>query len=217
MKPPALQHLTISANFAISADGKISSLSQRPSGWTSRLDFQRLLQLRREADAIFVGRRTLLADQMSLTIPDAARQPLRCVASATAAFSGEEKIFHIAGGAIHLWSPEPTLPAPAGVTLHGGSLVSFLHVLHHDHGVNHLHCEGGGTLLRMLAETVGIDQLHLTWAAHTLFGGINAATITGIPDLPFVRSQHYELTHFEPLPQENEVFLSYRLKRQTDQ
>jgi riboflavin biosynthesis pyrimidine reductase len=212
MKPAALQQLTISANFAISADGKISSLHQRPSGWTSRLDFARLLDLRRQADAIFVGRRTLVADQMSLTIPHATRQPLRCVASASADFSGDEKIFQTPGGAIHLWGPRPTNPLPANVTVHSGDLTSFLMHLHNEQGVGHLHCEGGGALMRMLIEQIGVDHIHLTWAAHTLFGGKKSATLTGLPDLPMIASQHYELSYFEPLIEHQEVFLSYRRK-----
>lgn len=209
MKPEALQQLKISANFAISADGKISSLDHRPSGWTSRADFLRLLALRRDADAILVGRRTLLIDNMSLTVPDAERQPLRCIASASGALSGEEKVFRTPGGSIHLWCQ--TMP-PCGLphtTLHHGSLENFLLELHQQHGVKHLHCEGGGTLLRQLLEIDCLDELHLTWAAHTLFGGAEAQTLSGVPGLPLESSRHFQLVHFEPLESEGEVFLSY--------
>lgn len=212
MKPDVLRNLTISANFAISADGKISSLSQRPSGWTSRLDYQRLLDLRRGADALFVGRQTLLADQMSMTIPDSPHQPLRCIASASGAFTGEEKVFSTPGGAIHVWCPLGNLSMPTEVTIHQGDLISFLVSLHREHGVNHLHCEGGGTIMKLLIEQVGVDHLHLTWAAHTLFGGTNATTITGVPGMEISQSKKYKLDHFEPLPEQNEVFLSYKLQ-----
>ena len=60
---------TVSLNFAISADGKISSIDRRPSDWTSKDDFERLLALRLEADALLVGRGTLVADAMNMTIP----------------------------------------------------------------------------------------------------------------------------------------------------
>lgn len=209
MKPEALAQLKISANFAISLDGKISSLDHRPSGWTSRADYQRLLALRRNADAILVGRKTLLIDNMSLTIPDSPRQPLRCIASASGSLSGEEKIFRTAGGAIHLWcqtTPASELPH---TTLHHGSLENFLLELHHQHGVKHLHCEGGGTLLRALLEIDYLDELHLTWAAHTMFGGAAAPTLSGVPGIPLVKSTHFQLVHFEPMEAEGEVFLSY--------
>lgn len=212
MKPESLQHLTISANFAISADGKISSSSHRPSGWTSKEDHQRLLDLRRGADAILVGRRTLIADNMSLTVPGLVKQPLRCIASASGHLSGEENIFRTNGGAIHLWCPKRPENLPPGVVSHHGSLVDFLRQLHQVHGVHHLHCEGGGEMLLMLLEKDLIDELHLTWAAHTLFGGAKAPTISGIPGLTLSASHHFELTHFVPRPEINEVFLSYRRK-----
>lgn len=212
MKPESIPSLTISANFAISADGKISSSDRRPSGWTSREDHQRLLDLRRGADAILVGRRTLLADNMSLTVPGAAQQPLRCVASASGKFTGQEKLFHTAGGEIHLWCQETPAIARPDIFLHRGDLREFLQTLHHDHGVKRLHCEGGGELLRLLIERDFLDQLHLTWAAHTVFGGASAPTITGVPGITLEISRHFELTGFDPHPEIGEVFLSYRRK-----
>jgi riboflavin-specific deaminase-like protein len=210
MKPESLSNLTISANFAISADGKISSLDHRPSGWTSKADHQRLLDLRRHADAIFVGRHTLQSDNMSLTVPEQEKQPLRCIASASGNLTGEEKVFHTPGGSIHLWCQTFPSIKLAGVTSHQGSLTEFLETLHQQHGVNHLHCEGGGTLLRALLEIDCVDELYLTWAAHTMFGGATAPTIIGVPGLAMAQSQHFQITHFEPLDGLNEVFLSYR-------
>ena len=217
IKPESLKHLTISANFAISVDGKISSSLHRPSGWTSKEDHHRLLDLRRVADAILVGRRTLIADHMSLTVPGLTKQPLRCIASASGHLSGEENIFRTAGGAIHLWCPKLPENLPLGVVSHHGSLVDFLRELHQVHGVHHLHCEGGGEMLRMLLEKDLLDELHLTWAAHTLFGGANAPTISGIPGVPLPISQHFALTHFETHTTIGEVFLSYRRVVNSDQ
>lgn len=210
MKPESLSTLTISANFAISADGKISSLEQRPSGWTSPADHQRLLELRRHADAIFVGRRTLQTDNMSLTVPQRERQPLRCIASASGALTGDEKIFHTTGGAIHVWGKNSLGNELASVTQHQATLTEFLETLHQQHDVNHLHCEGGGTLLRALLEIDCLDELHLTWAAHTIFGGSAAPTISGVPGLALAQSQQFRLTHFEPLEGLDEIFLSYQ-------
>ena len=59
----------LSLNFALSADGKISSVVKRPSGWTSRDDHARLLDLRKDADALLVGRGTLEADRMAMKAP----------------------------------------------------------------------------------------------------------------------------------------------------
>lgn len=217
MKPLSLQGLTISANFAISADGKITSMFHRPSGWTSKDDYQRLLALRLKADALLVGRRTLLADQMSMTVPHAEKQPLRCIASASAHFTGREKIFQTSGGTIHLWSPVPPITIKDQVQHHQGSLIDFLTELHQNHQVKYLHCEGGGALMRQLIDLVGVDEIHLTWAVHTLWGGEQAPTLSGMAGISLDLTTHYELTHFQPLTGLNEIFLSYRLKKPTTQ
>ena len=203
---------TVSANFAISADGKISSDPQRPSGWTSSQDHKRLLELRRNADAIIVGRGTLCADNMSLTVPDQTPQPLRCVVSRKGNFNGNEKIFHSHGGDIHLLVTDAISCdfERDSVTLHFANLPDFIETLHRDHGVKHIHCEGGGMLLRALLDYDLLDTLHLTWAAHTLFGGTNAPTISGLDDGIFFSSRHFSLVEMIESGAEGELFLTYQ-------
>jgi riboflavin biosynthesis pyrimidine reductase len=203
---------TVSANFAIAADGKISSDPHRPSGWTSAQDHQRLLELRRNADAIIVGRGTLCADNMSLTVPNQARQPLRCVVSRHGNFSGDEKVFHSHGGDIHLLVTDASSSdfTRDGVTLHFGNLTDFFHELHRDQGAQHIHCEGGGMLLRDLLDHDLLDTLHLTWAAHTLFGGTNAPTISGLADGKFSPSRHFSLVEMIESGADGEIFLTYQ-------
>lgn len=199
----------ISLNFAISADGKISSAAKRPSGWTSADDHARLLQLREHADALLVGRGTLEADRMTLKAPG---DPLRCVVSRSGNFDPAHPLFHTPGGEIHLLATDGQAPAIPGTTAHSGSLASFLTTLS-TLGVQRLHCEGGGELARELATLDALDEIHLTWAGHTLFGGRRAPTISGIPAEFLPASREYELTHFDPRPQTGECFLSYRRKR----
>lgn len=209
---------TVLINFAITADGKTSTVSKEPARFTSKVDLQRLLAIRKRADAVMVGRGTLDTDEMSLTIPPElkpARQPLRCVVSRSGRFDLGHKLFHTPGGAVHLLvtaAPEdydPRLYEAAGATVHRESLPQFLGTLRTALGVETLLCEGGGTLVRALAELGAIDEIHLTWAGHTLFGGAAAPTLTGHlgPHLP--ASLEFELTHFEPLDN-GECFLTYR-------
>ncbi|QJE97859.1 RibD family protein [Luteolibacter luteus] len=198
----------ISINFAVSADGKISSVARRPSGWTSEEDHARLLQLRKGADALLVGRGTLEADRMTMK---ASGDPLRCVVSRGGKFDPAHPLFHSAGGPIHLLITEgPALEIP-GATIHTGSLASFLQELTAI-GVKHLHCEGGGELARELAAMDAIDEIHLTWAGHTIFGGRAAPTISGVPGEFLPASGAYELIEFDPRPETGECFLSYRRK-----
>ncbi|WP_035613931.1 dihydrofolate reductase family protein [Haloferula sp. BvORR071] len=199
---------TISINFAISADGKISSAAKRPSGWTSAADKARLKQLREGADALIVGRGTLEADRMTMAAP---ANPWRCIVSRSGRLDPAHPLFHSPGGPIHLLITDSEAEAPSipGIAIHRGSLGDFLTELSAA-GIRHLHCEGGGELVRELATQDLIDEIHLTWAGHTLFGGREAPTITGIPADFLPASRGYELTHFEPQPDTGECFLSYR-------
>jgi riboflavin biosynthesis pyrimidine reductase len=199
----------ITLNFAISADGKISSVAKQPSGWTSPDDRARLLQLRETAQALIVGRGTLDADRMTLKAPG---DPLRCVVSRTGKFDPAHPLFHTPGGPIHLLATEGTPPPIPGATAHTGTLAAFLGTLA-ALGVRHLHCEGGGQPARELAAMDALDEIHLTWAGHTLFGGRQAPTITGVPADFLPASREYELVEFDPRPDTGECFLSYRRKQ----
>ena len=201
----------LSVNFAISADGKISGADRQPSGWTSDADSERLIELRKPADALIVGRGTWEADRMTMTVPDAAKQPLRCIVSRSGKLDAGHPIFSRDGGAIHLLMTGDAKPdAPECVAVHRGGLKDFIEMLERDHDVRHVHCEGGGELVHALAEEDLIDEIHLTWAGHTLFGGRDAPTITGVPGDFLPASLQFELTHFEPLPDAGECFLSWR-------
>ncbi|MBK1816905.1 RibD family protein [Luteolibacter yonseiensis] len=197
-------------NFAISADGKISSTGKRPSGWTSPADHTRLLALRSTADAILVGKGTLVADRMTMTVPGKTVQPLRCIVTRGGSLDPDLPVFQKPGGAIHLCVTGDRAGEIPGATAHHTTLPAFLGTLATDLGVKHLHCEGGGELVRALAELDAIDEFHLTLAGHTLFGGLSAPTVTGIPSEFLPRSLDFEINHFEP--RDGECFLSYRRK-----
>ena len=199
-------------NLAISVDGKISSTPPRPSGWTSSADHARLLELRANADAILVGRGTLEADRMTLTAPGNSKQPLRCIVSRSGVIEPSHPVFHRPGGDIHLLvTGEFTGIVDSNVTLHQQPLMEFIAELASKFYVQTLHCEGGGQLIRALAELDVIDEVHLTLAGHTLFGGFAASTATGIPAEFLPRSSAFELTHFEP--RGGECFLTYTRRR----
>ena len=204
-------------NFAITADGKTSTVNRDPARFTSRADLHRLLSIRKRADALLVGRGTLETDEMSLTIPpemNPRKQPRRCVVSRTGTFDLQHKLFHTVGGPVHLLVTDPPAgfdPSPlheAGATVHTGSLQAFLGILADEYSVEALLCEGGGTLVRSLAELGLIDEINLTWAGHTLFGGAGAPTIAGALGPHLAKSLEFDLTSFES--QDNgEVFLTY--------
>lgn len=213
--PSAMLRPRISVNLAISADGKISSASRRPSGWTSPQDHARLLELRENADALIVGRGTLEADRMTLTVPGKAVQPLRCIVSKSGKIDPSYPIFNHSGGPIHwLVTGETNVCTRPGFTLHHDTLKQFIETIASNYHVNHLHCEGGGTLVRALAELGAIDEFHLTLAGHTLFGGASAPGATGLAAEFLPGSLEFEISHFEPRPDLGECFVSYRRRAQ---
>jgi riboflavin biosynthesis pyrimidine reductase len=200
----------ISINLALSADGKISSVARRPSGWTSKEDHARRLELRKGADALLVGRGTLEADRMTMKAPG---DPWRCVVSRSGRFDPAHPLFHSPGGPVHLLVTEGDAPEIHGATVHTVSLAAFLETLAAA-GIRRVHCEGGGELVFALAELDAIDEIHLTLAGHTLFGGREAPTLSGVPGDFLPATREYELTEFELHPETGECFLRYRRKAQ---
>ncbi len=195
-------------NFAISADAKISTRNGDASGWTSDADSDRYFNIRRKADAVLVGRGTQEADHMSLTTPD--HTHWRCIISRSGRFDPQSKAFTTDGGPLHLivTEPYPDFQADDWEAMVHGSLESFLaHAA--SSGIQTLLCEGGGQLVRELTKKNLVDTIHLTWAAHTLFGGRDAPGITGLLGEFLSKSRQFTLTHFEPNLSHSECYLTY--------
>ena len=205
--PP--KKLRIILNLAISADGKISTSGKSPAHFTSENDLARLLEIRKRADAILVGRGTLEADQMTLSV--AGLRPWRCVISESGQFDPQHPLFASEGGERHLIvtsaSTVPDLPAK----IHRSTLAEFLEKLRQEPRMNTLLCEGGGRLVKELFELDVVDEINLTWAPHTVLGGRDAPTLTGQPGDFLPQSRHYELSQFSP-NDEDEFFLTYTKK-----
>ncbi len=203
MKPgrrvPARPH--ICANFAITADGKISTRRFTPALFTSPADKALLQEIRAGADAVMVGNRTVAADTMSLGLSRqdlrdarAARglppAPLRVVISNSGRLDPAWKVFHYAESRLVVFStqrmPQSRIARIAPLCdlhLFSGATVPLdvaLRILAGDYGVRRLLCEGGGTLLRSLAAADLVDEFYVT-IAPKIFGGAAAPTITGLP------------------------------------
>jgi riboflavin biosynthesis pyrimidine reductase len=173
------------------------------------------LDLRQNNDALMVGRGSLEADRMTMTVPGQDRQPLRCIVSRSGNLPADHPIFTKPAGPIHLLiTDNPANPGFPATTVHHATLPAFLSTLATAHHVNTLHCEGGGSLIHSLAALDAIDELHLTLAGHSLFGGFEAPTVTGLPGDFLPASLKFELTHFEPSDATGECFLSYRRRSQ---
>lgn len=228
-RPPPRPFVT--ANFAITADGRISTRNFTPSDFSSPHDKRRLLEIRAACDAVLVGARTLAADTMTLGVPAnlttrapgknrVISPPLRVVVSNSGRISPSLRIFRKAGAPIIIFSTRrmPTstraaLAAKADLYIHGAATVKLapaLAILREDYGVKRLVCEGGGSLLRSFAAAGLLDEIHLT-VCPRFFGGRGAPTLTGLPSsfLPAA----VELRLVEMLPAGEECFTRWRVIR----
>jgi riboflavin-specific deaminase-like protein len=189
------------ANFAMTADGKISTRSYTPTGFTSKADKRRLQEIRSLADALLVGARTVATNRMSMGISASdlrewrrsmgiPPEPLRVIVSNRGAIDPGWKVFHTTGSQLIVFS---TLKMPQ--KLHTAiakradlwifnapqvDLAAMLRILQSQYRVRTLVCEGGPRLFRALLEIGAIDELRLTWAP-LIFGGARAPTLTGVP------------------------------------
>ncbi len=187
------------ANFAVTADGKISTRNHTATGFTSKRDYNELLRIRSLGDALLVGRGTLEADAMSMNLPVKALQkqrasrgqspePIRAVLSNSGHFNPAWKLFHAGASERILFSTqqmpaalreELTPKATLHLTDHDAvDTAAALRFLHDERAVRTLVCEGGPTLLRSLIELDALDELYLT-RAPVIFGGAEAPSVTG--------------------------------------
>jgi riboflavin-specific deaminase-like protein len=181
----------VTANFAITADGRISTRNFTPADFSSKRDKRRLVKIRTGCDAVLAGARTLAADTMTLGIPGfRTKPPLRVIVSNSGRVAPSLRVFQGPGAPIVIFTtkkmPAATREALAGVAdifLHPTPTVDLtlaLAILRADYGVKRLVCEGGGTLLCSFAAADLLDELHLTLCPR-IFGGRGAPTLTGLP------------------------------------
>ncbi|HEY5770401.1 MAG TPA: RibD family protein [Terrimicrobium sp.] len=190
------------ANFALSADGKVSTRNFTPTGFTSKADKRRLLEIRCLGDAVLAGASTISTDRMSMGIPASdlrerrraigqSPQPLRVIVSNRGTIDPLWKVFQRPGSQVIAFSTQkmpknlrPSIARLADLWIFDSPKVDIaimLRILRSDYWVRTLVCEGGPRLFRALLEIGACDELHLTWTP-LIFGGAGAPTLTGIPD-----------------------------------
>ena len=189
------------ANFALTADGKVSTRNFTPTGFTSPADKRRLQEIRSLGDALLAGGRTVAADTMSMGLSAAdlrekrvARgrppEPLRVIVSNGGALDPQGKVFQkksrppVVFSTHRMPASKQTALSPwCDLWLLPGKTVpleAMLDILHRDYAVRTLICEGGPRLFRALLEIGVMDELRLTWCP-LVFGGAGAPSVTGLP------------------------------------
>src|SRR5438105_7156388 len=163
----------VSATFAMTVDGKITTRDFAPVDFTSCEDKQHLFRQRALADAVLIGHSTLKRDNVRLGLPDdlkeeriklgQTRGPLRVIVSNEGKIDNHLKIFQsdpAKTGPILVFStrrmPKEVRAALADkAILHLSDqrdidLVEILRTLRRDYKVRRVACEGGPILFRSL-------------------------------------------------------------------
>ena len=220
--PARLPRPFVTANFAMTADGRISTRNFTPSDFSSRGDKRRLVKIRAACDAVLVGARTLASDTMTLGIPGVRGKnpPLRVIESNSGRIAPTLRIFEKPGAPIVIFTTgkmfaktRDALAPVADIFIHPTPTVDLpltLAILRADYGVKRLVCEGGGSLLHSFAAADLLDEIHVT-LCPLVFGGRTAPTLTGVPGKFLPRS--VELRLLEMKRAGDECFTRWRVVR----
>jgi len=221
----------VTATFAMTVDGKITTRTFSPVDFTSREDKLHLFRQRALADAVLVGHSTLKRDNVRLGLPAKdlckARMkrgqtpyPIRVIVSDKGKIDNRLNIFQLDISPIIIFSTrrmprkyQEALKKKATLHLSDAehvNLAAMLHTLRNRYKIRTVACEGGPTLFRSLLERSLVDRLNLTIAPY-IFGGAKAPTLTGLSKEFLPASVHCSLIDMRVI--DEECFLTYRIKR----
>jgi 5-amino-6-(5-phosphoribosylamino)uracil reductase len=219
----------VTATFAMTVDGKVTTKNFAPVDFTSREDKLHLFRQRATADAVLIGHTSLKRDNVRLSLPAELQEarikrgqtqcPLRVIVSNKGRIDDRLNIFQSNVSPIIIFSTKrmPRKHQQAlrqKATLHLSNaqhvdLATMLRTLRDKYKIRTVACEGGPTLFRALLERGLIDQLNLTIAPF-MFGGANAPTLTGLSKEFLPASVHCSLFDMRVIG--DECFLTYRIK-----
>ena len=186
-------HVTV--NFAMSADGKLSTRERRQVKISGKSDSMRVDQLKAGSDAIMVGIGTVLADDPSLTVKSEElkqgrvsrgldENPLRVVVDSRGRIPVGAAVLNKGPGQRVIGcagSIDPvnlsTLRSHSKVIIAGQEKVDLEELLTrlYDMGVRTLMVEGGGTLLWSLFEHGLVDEM-FQYIGNMIIGGSDSPT-----------------------------------------
>jgi 2,5-diamino-6-(ribosylamino)-4(3H)-pyrimidinone 5'-phosphate reductase len=184
-------------NSAMSADGKLSTKERKQVRISGKIDFERMDELRAQADAIMVGIGTVLSDDPSLTVKSPERKaarkaagknenPARIIVDSSARTPLDADIFKKGEGIriIAVSNTAPTenvekLEEKALVIKTGADKVDLSELVEKlkEIGINTLMVEGGATLNWGMLSAGIVDEIY-TFVGNLIIGGSTAPTFT---------------------------------------
>jgi riboflavin-specific deaminase-like protein len=220
----------VTATFAMTVDGRVTTRNLTPVDFTSREDKLHLFNQRALADAVLIGHTSLKRDNVRLGLPGELQKarirrgqtpcPFRVIVSDKGKIDPRLKIFQSDVSPIIIFSTKQmprryreALAEKAALHLTDTEhvdLAAILNTLRDKYKTRTIECEGGPTLFRSLLKHDLVDQLNLTVAPY-MFGGADAPTLTGLSKDFFPMSVHCRLIGMHVVG--DECFLTYRIKR----
>jgi len=216
-------------NSAISADGKLSTKERKQILISGKLDFERVDDLRYQADAVMVGIGTVLSDDPSLTVKSKERRaarraagksenPTRIVVDSSARTPVNADIFK-KGGGIRIIAVSNVAPAEnveklekmALVIKTGTNKVDLPELVEKlkKMGINILMVEGGSTLNWGMLSAGLVDEIY-TFVGNLIIGGATSPTFTDGEGFSEAKVLELELLSTEKI--ENGVLLKWKVK-----
>ena len=220
-------------NFAITADGKITTANRKVEAFSSRRDREQMFELRVGADAVMAGARTV--DLNPVTMGPGGKSyrerrkrrglseyNLRVVVSGAGTVNPKARLFSKKFSPIIILTTRRAGPGrlealrkcAQDVHVCGETEIDFeraLRWLREKWNVRSLLCEGGGQLNDALFEAGLVQEVHLT-ICPVIFGGRHAPTVAeGRGRLKLADTTVLEVKSARKFG--DELFLIYRVKR----
>jgi 2,5-diamino-6-(ribosylamino)-4(3H)-pyrimidinone 5'-phosphate reductase len=216
-------------NSAMSADGKLSTKERKQVKISGKLDFERVDELRAQADAIMVGIGTVLSDDPSLTVKSPERKasrkalgksenPARIIVDSTARTPPDADIFKKVEGlriiAVSNAAPAENvrkLEKKALVISTGTDKVDLPELARKlkEMGINTLMVEGGAILIWGMLSAGLVDEIY-TFIGNVIIGGATAPTFTDGAGFSEAELLELELLSTEKI--EDGVLLKWKVK-----
>lgn len=216
-------------NSAISADGKLSTKERKQIRISGKLDFERMDDLRSQADAVMVGIGTILSDDPSLTVKSPERKaarkaagksenPARIIVDSSARTPVNADIF-TKGDGIRIIAVSNAAPAENVEKLKKMALVIKTETNKVDlselvgklkkMGINILMVEGGATLNWGMLSAGLVDEIY-TFVGNLIIGGATSPTFTDGEGFSEAEVLELELLSMEKI--ESGVLLKWKVK-----
>lgn len=213
--------MRVMACFAATLDGKIGSATNLRDRVGSRRDFEHLLTVRNQADAILCGGETFRQHALLRQGNQQAQAPLQCILTQRFNLPPDAKIFQ---QSLQSNPPAPILivsptPAPGSIksqypahtewltTGEGNPVPTILEALEY-RGIQTLLVEGGGHIMNLFLEAQAIHELFLT-VCPLLLGGQQDPSLASGPGFRVAEAPRTEVISQHWI--EQELYLHLKL------